>query len=131
MVPTEVNMAQLSDATYTRQRGEQAYARLGELMPRDIPVVVRIDQDSWYGTSFLDGFILGLAKDGLLSSVQFDVSDADMMAKLERISGARSLDIYCLSEGGRQLVQRRAPREFKFRRAYSKPKPPGRVSPLP
>ena len=130
-MPTKVNMAQLSDDIYTRQRGEQAYARLSEFKPREVPVVIRIDQDSWYGTSFLDGFILGLAKDGLLSSVLFDVSDANMMAKLERISGARNLDIYCLSEGERQLVQRRAPREFKFRRAHSKPTPPGRVSPLP
>ena len=125
-------MAQLSDAIFTRQRGKQAYARLAEFTTHEADVVIRIDEGDWYGTSFLDGFILGLVKDGLLSSVMFDVPDADITAKLERISGARDLDIYRLSGGEPQLVHKRAPREFKFRRAYSKSTlPREKVSPAP
>ena len=55
--------------------------------------------DAPYSTSFLDGFILGLAKDRILEAVMFEVADDRTLAQLERVSGVRKFDIYYYAGG--------------------------------
>lgn len=124
-----VNMSDLSVAPYTRRRGAEAYAHLAPTLGQSArKTVLRIDAP--YSTSFLDGFILGLAKDGNLEAVTFDVADDRTLAQLERVSGVRKLNIYYTAGGVPRRISRRAPRRFTFRRTEMKPTSREKVNPF-
>ena len=105
----KVALTGLSTGFTTRKRGEEAYEKLlPELL--NGPIVLDLDGTDVLSTSFLDGLLLQLKNDDHIGNVVFATSDPLTKIRLERLGGARSVDIRLMNARGiARLAKKRAP----------------------